>query len=408
MAHYNDCMLLTGKDRVAVIIAVGAFFICVTMGVRQSFGLYLPIYTETLGIGRDTFSLAIGLQNIMWGIASPFFGALADRRGPTIAVTLGGVLFTLGMLLMAMAGGGGTLTLAQIFVGLGVAGAGFSVVLGTVGKIVPPKRRAFSLAIVTAAGSFGQFVIVPLAQMVIAALGARSSLLILGGVSFLIILCAPLFKLPTTVPRTQTSISSWTVLAYALRSHSYVLLLTGFFVCGFQVVFVATHLPAYAADAGLSPASAVTALAFIGLFNIIGTLTCGWLGDRIAKKDVLAIFYLLRAAVIAGFLIVPLTPFSLMVFGAAIGFLWLGTVPLTSGLVAVMFGARHLSMLYGFVFFSHQVGSFCGAWLGGLFYDWLGGYDVVWYLSIALGVLAAILHYPIRERADAAFFSQFA
>lgn len=398
---------LTTRDRTAIIIAAGAFFICVTMGVRQSFGLFMLPYTQDLGIGRDSFALAIAMQNILWGFASPLFGALADRRGPVVAAALGGLLYTVGMLVMASAGSGWTLGLAQMLVGGGMAGAGFSVVLGAVGKVATPEKRSFSLAIVTAAGSFGQFALVPLAQVGIDWFGFRGGAVLLAALAGLLLLAAPLLRLPADAPTSRTGDSNRSVLKIAFASRSYVLLFFGFFVCGFQVVFVATHLPAYVADAGLPASAAATALALIGLCNILGTLVCGWAGDRMPKKDALAIFYLLRSLVIILFLLAPLTPFSVALFGAGIGFLWLGTVPLTSGLVAVFFGARHMSMLYGMVFLSHQAGSFLGAWLGGVLYEATGSYDVVWYLSIALGGVAALLHYPIRERADARYAAQF-
>lgn len=398
---------LSPRDRTAIIIAAGAFFICVTMGVRQSFGLFLVPFTNELEIGRDTFALAIALQNIAWGFASPMFGALADKRGPVVAAMLGGLLYTVGMLTMASAGSGVMLGIAQLLVGGGMAGAGFSVVLGAVGKVATPEKRSFSLAVVTAAGSFGQFALVPLAQIGIEAFEFRGSAIMLAAIAALLMFAAPLLRLPADAPRARASESATAVLNTALKSRSYVLLLLGFFVCGFQVVFVATHLPAYVADAGLPKSAASTALALIGLFNILGTLVCGWAGDRMKKKDALAIFYLLRSLVIVCFIFAPLTPFTVALFGAAIGFLWLGTVPLTSGLIAVFFGARHMSMLYGVVFVSHQFGSSLGAWLGGLLYEATGSYDVVWWLCIALGVAAAALHYPIHERADARYAAQY-
>ena len=400
--------MLGSKDRVAIIIATGAFFICVTMGVRQSFGLYLPAYTESLGIGREVFAFAVGMQNLLWGIASPIFGSLSDRRGPVPAAMLGGILFTLGLLLMAYAPSGNMLIMAQLLAGAGVAGAGFSVILGAVGKMVSPQRRSLALGFVTAAGSFGQFAIVPIAQAAISVWDARMSVLLMAGLALLLVICAPLLRLPATVPRAAADSPGGQVLRCALGSRSYVLLFLGFFVCGLQVVFVATHLPAYLTDAGLPSSAAVTALALIGLFNIFGSLACGWVGDKIPKKNALAIFYLLRSLVMVIFLWLPLTPLSAAVFGAALGFLWLGTVPLTAGLVGVMFGARHLSMLYGFVFFSHQLGSFAGAWLGGLLYDRLGSYDMAWNLAIIMGVVAAAMHIPIRERLNDVFARRFA
>lgn len=398
---------LSTKDKSVIILVTGAFFICVTMGIRQGFGLFLTPYTTELNIGRDTFAFAIAVQNILWGIASPLFGALADRRGPVVAAAIGGVLYTLGLLVMAAAGGSVTLTLGQILIGGGLAGAGFSVILGTVGKVVSPEKRSFSLAIVSAAGSFGQFALVPVVQWGIDEFGMRGGSILLAAIAALMIIAAPLLKLPADAPRARVGDSNNAVLKVAFTSRSYVLLFLGFFVCGFQLVFISTHLPAYLEDNGRPITDAVTALSYVGLFNIAGTLACGWVGDRMPKKDALSIFYLLRSLVIVIFLMMPLSSFSVALFGAAIGFLWLGTVPLTSSLIGVFFGPRHMAMLYGLVFFSHQAGSFLGAWLGGLLFEFTGSYDVVWYLCIALGIVAAALHFPIRERLDERYAAQF-
>lgn len=398
-----------GKDAAAVIIAAGAVYICITMGLRQGFGLYLAPYTEMLGIDRGDFALAIAMQNIVWGIASPVFGMLADKRGPVLAAALGGVFYFAGMLFMSAAASGGGLFAAQTLVGLGMAGAGFSVILGAVGKAAKPERRSISLAIVSAAGSLGQFVFVPLAQWSLTEWGARDSLLTLSFVAALMIFLAPLLKMKT--PQGEAAAADFSgrkVLRMALSSRSYILLLLGFYVCGFQVVFVATHLPAYVSDAGLSAMAAANALALVGLFNIAGTMFCGWAGDRYSKKNSLAVFYMARSMVIVLFLLLPKSDASVMIFGAAIGFLWLGTVPLTSGLVAVFFGTRYMSMLYGMVFVSHQVGSAMGAYLGGALFDLTGSYNAVWFICIALGFVAAALHYPITEKADDAFARRFA
>ncbi|MGI9307583.1 MAG: MFS transporter [Gammaproteobacteria bacterium] len=402
-------ILLQGKDRAVVVIAAGAVFICLTMGVRQSFGLYLAPFTEDLGaLGIGAFSFAVGLQNIMWGIAAPLFGMVADRRGPVGAAATGGALYVCGMLLMSSAADAGGFILAQCFIGFGIAGAGFSVILGAAGKVAPPAHRSMILAIVTAAGSFGQFALVPVAQYLLEWLGPRGSLQAQAGILVLLVLLAPLLRLPPEAPRAAGQNGGGGVLRCAFGSRGYVLLNLGFFVCGFQLVFIATHLPKYAADSGVGESAAAWALAMVGLFNIFGTLACGWLGGRFAKKSVLSVFYLLRSAVIVLFLIVPLTSVSVVVFGALMGLLWLGTVPLTSGLISVFFGVRHLSMLYGVTFFMHQAGSFLGAWLGGRLYNAFGNYDIMWASAALLGVVAALLHWPIREREDATFARSFA
>ena len=395
----RNSVLLGGRDSAVLIIVVGSFCLFVTMGVRQSFGLFLTPYTEAFSIGRDSFALAVALQNVVWGLASPLFGALADRRGPVVAVALGGVFYTAGMLVMAASGGTGELIFAQMLVGAGLAGAGFSVVLGTVGKAVSEKNRSFALAVVSAAGSFGQFALVPVAQVGIEAWGIGGGAVLLAVPAFLMIVFAPFLRLPRSAPRAEAGVGIGSVTRMAFSSRSYLLLFTGFFVCGLQVVFVSTHLPAFVKDLGLPASAAVTALAMIGLFNVFGTLVCGWLGGVLPKKYVLSVFYCLRSLVMVAFLLTPVTPLSVAVFGAAIGFLWLGTVPLTSGLIAVFFGPRYMSMLYGFVFLSHQAGSFLGAWLGGYWFETTGSYMPMWIFAIVMGFVAGVLHLPIRERA---------
>lgn len=394
-------------DRAAIVIAAGAVFICMTMGFRQGFGLYLAPFTGPLGVlDIGMFSLAVGMQNIVWGLAAPIFGMLADRHGPARVAAGGGALYAAGLMLMAAAGSGAEVMMGQILVGMGIGGAGFSVVLGAVGKVAKPERRSMTLAIVTAAGSFGQFALVPLAQGLIEAFGPRESLYILSAVALIMVAISPMLRLPKGAPLAAAKDKG--VLSSALSVRSYSLLTLGFFVCGFQVVFVATHLPKYVSDFGVPEQAAAWALAMVGLCNIFGTLACGWLGDRLPKKNVLAIFYLLRSAVIIGFIVIPPTPFTVVLFGALIGFLWLGTVPLTSGLISVFFGVRHLSMLYGVTFLMHQVGSFLGAWLGGAIYDYFGSYDVMWWLTVLSGVVAAFLHWPIVEKPDEKFARAYA
>ena len=397
------------RNKTLVILFVGAIYICLTMGVRQSFGLYLKPFTGELGVmGVGAFSLAVGLQNIAWGLASPFFGIFADRRGPVMAVASGGALYVAGLLLMASATSGSGVVIGQLLIGVGIGGAGFSVILGMVGKVAPAKHRSTVLAVVTAAGSFGQFALVPLAQQLILSFGVRESLYGLAMIAIFMVILAPLLKLPENAPRATHNNRAPLALKQALSLRSYMLLTVGFFVCGFQLVFIATHLPQYVADNGISDQAAAWALSMVGLFNIIGTLACGWLGDKFPKKNVLSLFYLARSAVIILFLVIPISSTSVVVFGALIGLFWLGTVPLTSGLISVFFGVRYLSMLYGVTFLMHQLGSSLGAWMGGWFYSLWGNYDMMWTIAILLGFVAALLHYPIKEREDERFIRQFA
>ena len=394
------------RDRAAIVLAVCAAYIFLTMGFRQSFGLYMAPFTELKITDIGAFSLAIGMQNIFWGIASPFFGAFADRRGPAGAAAVGGALYAAGLFVMAAAVGGGGVLLGQMLVGAGIGGAGFSVMLGAAGKVAPPAHRSMILAAVAAAGSLGQFALVPPVQGLLEHFGARESLYAMAACALLMVALAPLLRLPSGA-RTAGQ-SGGGALMCALRVRGYVLLTLGFFVCGFQVVFVATHLPKYVADNGISDSVAAWALAMVGLCNVFGTLACGWLGDRYPKKNVLTAFYLARSAIIALFWLAPISSFSVVAFGAALGFLWLGTVPLTSGLISVFFGVRHLSMLYGVTFLMHQVGSFLGAWMGGKIYAAYSNYDLMWALMILSGVVAALLHSPISERADDKFTRAFA
>ena len=399
---FADPTMPKALSRSAVVICAAAVLISLTMGVRQTFGLFLSPLGEELSLSRESFSAAVALQNLLWGFLSPVFGGLADRFGAAKAAFGGALLYVGGLLCMSFAGDGATVALGQGLVGMGIAGAGFSVALGAVGKTVAPEKRVFALGVVTAAGSFGQFAIVPLAQQFIAHFGWRGALVGLAAVAALMAPAAAFLRAPRSAlaPASDPAIA---VTRAALSNRSFVLLTAGFFVCGFQVVFIATHLPAYLGDLGMAPIVASVALMLVGLFNIFGSLGCGWLGDRCSKKNSLLWFYLLRSVVIAGFVLLPASPASAIVFGALIGFLWLGTVPLTSGLVAVFFGARHMSMLYGIVFVSHQLGSALGAWLSGYLYEQTGSYDSAWMLAIALGIVAAALHYPIRENSDETF-----
>ncbi len=397
---------MSGKLKGPLGVLLGAAgLIAITMGLRQTFGLYqIPATAQLVGVTSASFSLAIAGQNLIWGLLSPIFGGMADRYGAARVAATGGLLYAAGLSVMGASGNVASFAVGQALIGMGLAGAGFSVALGAVGKAAPAESRSLWLGIATAAGSIGQFVVLPPTQAMIssALLGWRGSLVVLAAVAALMIPLALMLRAPRVAPgqgaAAVPSASALTEACRALTDRSYLLLLAGFFVCGFQVVFVATHLPVYLRDADHDPGLAAWALALDGLFNIMGTLACGWAGSRYSKKNLLSFFYIARSLVIIAYIVQTPTVANTLLFGAAIGFLWLGTVPLTSGLVAVFFGTRRMSMLYGIVFLSHQLGSFMGAWLGGVLYDYSGSHDWTWQLAILLGFAAAVIHYPIKER----------
>ncbi len=390
------------KRPASAVILCGALILSVCMGVRQSFGLFLPPMTLDLGIGREAFAFALALQNLLWGLFQPLTGMVADRFGAGRVVVAGAAVYALGLTHMSGAATIVDLNLgAGLLVGFGTAATGFAVVLGAVGRLVAVERRSMALGVVSAGGSFGQFVIAPAGQALIAAQGWPGALITLA---LFAALMAPLALALAGRPGGQGQIEVPAItLIQAIREaagHSgYRYLSLGFFVCGFQVAFIAVHLPAYLGDVGLTGETAALALALIGFFNILGTFACGALGGLYSKKYLLSLLYLLRALVITTFLLAPKTEATVLVFAAAIGFLWLGTVPLTSGLVGQIFGVRYLSTLFGIVFFSHQMGSSLGVWLGGYAFDVLGSYDPIWMASIVLGIGAALLHLPIAEQA---------
>ncbi len=390
------------KRPASAVILCGALILSVCMGVRQSFGLFLPPMTLDLGIGREAFAFALALQNLLWGLFQPLTGMVADRFGAGRVVVAGAAVYALGLTHMSGAATIVDLNLgAGLLVGFGTAATGFAVVLGAVGRLVAVERRSMALGVVSAGGSFGQFVIAPAGQALIAAQGWPGALITLA---LFAALMAPLALALAGRPggQGQTEVPAITLIQ-AIREaagHSgYRYLSLGFFVCGFQVAFIAVHLPAYLGDVGLTGETAALALALIGFFNILGTFACGALGGLYSKKYLLSLLYLLRALVITTFLLAPKTEATVLVFAAAIGFLWLSTVPLTSGLVGQIFGVRYLSTLFGIVFFSHQMGSSLGVWLGGYAFDVLGSYDPIWMASIVLGIGAALLHLPIAEQA---------
>jgi MFS family permease len=382
-----------------VVLVCGGLVLTLAMGVRHGFGLFLQPMSADLHWGRETFALAMAVQNLMWGLMQPVSGMLADRFGTAKIVLAGTVLYVLGLVTMAHATTPVALVLScGLLIGTGLSGLTFSVISGVLGRAYPPEKRSMALGISAAAGSFGQFALLPLTQVFISQLGWYGALLALGGIACLM---GPLAvglaeKRATTTHAFRQSAGQ--ALREAMGHRGYLLLTIGFFVCGFQVVFVGVHLPAYLADRGLPPHVAVTALMLIGLFNIIGTYATGWLGSRMPKRYILSAIYFARSVVIALFLWTPISALSVYLFATALGLLWLSTVPPTNSIVATIFGVRYLAMLSGVTFFSHQIGSFLGAWLGGRLYDTTGSYDIVWWISIALGVAAGLINLPIDER----------
>lgn len=377
-----------------------SLILALSLGVRHGFGLFLPPMSAEFGWGREVFAFAIALQNLIWGLAQPVTGALADRFGVARAVLVGGILYAIGLLLMASADTPLTLSLsAGVLIGLGLSGTSFSVILGAMGRAVPVEKRSMAMGIAAAAGSFGQFIMLPGSLGLIEWLGWSSALLALG---LLIVLIVPLAAMMRGDRQAPVPAGAQQSLGEALREavgHSgFRLLALGFFVCGFQVVFIGVHLPAYLVDQHLPAQVGTTVLALVGLFNIVGTYTAGWLGSCYSKPRLLAALYLIRGVVISAFLLAPLSVWSAYAFGIAMGLLWLSTVPLTNGTVATMFGVRNLSMLGGIAFLFHQIGSFFGGWLGGWLYDHTGSYDLVWQIAIALSLMAAALNWPIREQ----------
>jgi MFS family permease len=384
-----------------LLLICGSIVVSLSLGIRHTFGLFLQPMTQDLSWSREAFSFAIALQNLIWGAGGPVTGWLADRFGAGKVVFGGGLLYAAGVGLMAYSTTPFMFTLsAGVLVGLGLSATTFSVIYGAVGRAVAPEKRAMSLAIVGAAGSFGQFLLVPSGQYLIGGMGWFAALM---GLTFAAALMAPLAlgtAERTAHPGSAAAVaqSAGEAVREAFGERAFWLLTLGYFVCGFQVVFIGAHLPSYVIDKGLTANTGMLALALIGLFNIFGTYGFGLAGGRWSKKKLLAAIYFARSIIIVLFLLAPLSHLSVAVFAAAMGLLWLSTVPLTNGLVAQIFGVKYLAMLSGFVFFSHQLGSFLGVWLGGLVFDLTGAYDIVWMISIALGVLAALVNLPVDER----------
>ena len=385
---------------VGQVLACGAAIVTLSMGIRHGFGLWLQPITQAQGWTRETFGFALAVQNLSWGIFGIFAGMAADRFGAFRVIVGGALLYALGLIGMALSPTGLLFTLtAGVLIGAAQAGTTYAVIFGVIGRNISADRRSWAMGVAAAAGSFGQFLMVPVEGFLISSFGWQQALLVLGAA---VLLIAPLaYGLRETsfaggrAPRREQTIGQ--ALREAFKYPSFQLLMAGYFVCGFQVVFIAVHMPSYLKDKGLSPEVAGYSLALIGLFNVFGTYIAGVLGQKIAKRKILSTIYLSRAVVIAGFIAAPLSPASVYIFASLMGLLWLSTVPVTNAAVAQIFGIQHLSMLSGFIFFSHQIGSFMGAWLGGYLYDRTGGYDIGWYIAIALGVFAALVNLPVRE-----------
>lgn len=385
-----------------VIVVCGCLIGLLSFGPRSVIGMFfLPITTEN-GWSRDVLSLTIAIQNLMWGVGQPFVGAIADRFGTLRVFWAGTVMYAAGLILMTLPLDPLVMHVASgLLVGFGLAGVSFNLVLACFGKLLPEENRPMALGFGTAASSFGQFVFAPLTPLLIDALGWKGALLAISVATALII---PLSTALATDPKRGVGVGTGAdlgiagTLGHAFRQPSYVFLVIGFFTCGFQLAFITTHFPAYLADLKMPAYVGGWALALIGLFNIFGSLGAGWLMSRVSKPWLLAIIYFGRALAVLGLMSLPASPALALVFAATMGLLWLSTVPPTSGLVALMFGTRYMGMLYGFAFFSHQVGGFLGVWLGGLLYVQTGSYDVVWWLGFWLAIGSALINLPIKER----------
>lgn len=393
------------------VLIAGCAIILVAFSIRASFGVFQIPIADEFGWARAEFSMAIAIQNLCWGIGQPFFGAMAERIGDRKAIIFGAGLYAAGLVLSTFATTPFAIQSLEVLVGLGIAGTGFGVILAVVGRAASDENRSMSLAIATAAGSGGQIIGPPLAETLLAVMTWQMVFLIFAVAIIAVLMVLPMMRAPT-VNKAQLEESMGTVLRRAFRDPSYALIFMGFFSCGYQLAFVTAHFPALVTEMcgpitpggalhsiGITTTSALGAIAIavIGVFNIGGTLMAGWLGSRYPKKYLLAGIYTGRTIVAAAFILTPITPLTVLLFSAVMGSLWLATVPLTSGLVAHLYGLRYMGTLYGFVFFSHQLGAFVGVWLGGRMYDLTGDYTLVWWIGIAVGAFSAIVHLPIRE-----------
>ncbi|HWV52395.1 MFS transporter [Pseudorhodoplanes sp.] len=398
----NASLQRAAWQSIPLIIICGCLIAMFGFGPRSTLGFFLTPMSTANGWGRDVFALAIAIQMLLWGAAQPFVGAIADRFGPVLVLCVGALLYAIGFGWMVFAKSPTELYLSSgVLVGFGLAGASFTVVIGAFGKLLPVEWRTFSFGVGTAAGSFGQFLFSPLAVALNSVVAWQTTLLIFAGVILLILPLSLALAVPrvTETPAQRAAQQSvGAALREALTHPSFVLLVIGYFSCGFQVFFVTVHLPSYLVDRGLSADLGAFVIAIVGLFNIIGSISAGYLSNIVPKRYILAVIYLVRAIAVAVFIAIPATTTTSIVFGAVMGLLWLSTIPPTNALVAVMFGTRWLTMLAGFAFFSHQVGGFVGVWLGGVLFERTGSYDAMWWLFIVLGILSALINLPIKEQ----------
>jgi MFS family permease len=399
------------------VLIAGCVVILVSFAIRASFGIFQIPVAEEFGWPRAEFSLAIAIQNLAWGFGQPIFGALAEKIGDRKAVIMGAVLYAFGLLLSAGAVTPLAHQVLNIAIGFGIAGTGFGVILAVVGRAAHPDHRSMSLAIVTAAGSAGQVVGPPVAELLLSVMVWQWVFVTFAGAILATLLVLPMMRSPAPATKAELQETMGEIVLRAVKDPNYILIFIGFFSCGYQLGFLTAHFPAFVTEMcgpimpggvlhgmGITTTSALGAIAIsvIGMMNIAGTLTAGWAGKHWQKKNLLAGIYLGRTAISAWFILMPMTPTTVLVFSAVMGSLWLATVPLTSGLVAHLYGVRYMGTLYGIVFFSHQLGAFMGVWLGGRLYDAYGGYTAVWWIGIGVGLLSAIVHLPIRERQGAA------
>ena len=384
-----------------VIVVCGSLIGMLTFGPRSTFGFFMQPMSREFGWGRDVFALAFAVQNLLWGIGQPISGAIADRFGTLRVISLGALMYAAGLIVMRYASTPASLEVgAGLLIGFGLSGCSFNLVLSAFGKLMPPEWRGIALGAGTAAGSFGQFLFAPFGVALIDNFGWQSALTVFGLLMLLVIPLSLALATPAVAASDGPVVQQQSfkqALTEAFGHRSYVLLVLGFFTCGFQLAFVTAHLPAYLVDRGLPVQTGGWVIAVIGLFNIAGSLSVGWLSNRIPKRYILSVIYLIRALSIAAFVSFPITTFSALAFGVVTGLTWLSTVPPTSGLVALMFGTRWLATLYGFAFFSHQIGGFLGIWLGGVVFDRFGSYAPIWWLSVLFGVLSALINLPIVE-----------